>query len=122
MHAETEEGEHYLQACMDYIDQHLHEKILLDQLAAHVELNASYLSVLFKKETGLSVSDYILNRRLEVAENMLKNSDYSCSEISSFLAFGSQSHFTEAFRKKNGVTPKKFRDKEYKHHMGHRIR
>ncbi len=50
-------------------------------------------------------------------ENMLKNSDYSCSEISSFLAFNSQSHFTEAFRKKNGVTPKQFRDKEYKHHI-----
>ena len=39
------------------------------------------------------------------------------SEISSFLAFGSQSHFTEAFRKKNGVTPKQFRDREYRHHI-----
>ncbi|WP_196808080.1 AraC family transcriptional regulator [Butyrivibrio sp. AE3006] len=42
---------------------------------------------------------------------------YSCSEISSFLALGSQSHFTEAFRKKNGITPKQFRDREYKHHI-----
>ena len=33
------------------------------------------------------------------------------------LAFGSQSHFTEAFRKKNGVTPKQFRDREYRHHI-----
>lgn len=109
----------HISRCMDYIDQHLHEKILLDELAAHVELNTSYLSVLFKKETGIPVSDYILRRRLEVAENMLKNSDYSCSEISSFLAFGSQSHFTEAFRKKNGVTPKQFRNMEYKHHISH---
>ena len=91
----------HVSRCLDYIDQHLHEKILLDHLASHVELNTSYLSVLLKKETGHSVSDYILKRRLEVAENMLRNSDYSCSEISSFLAFNSQSHFTEAFRKKN---------------------
>ena len=109
----------HVSRCMDYIDQHLHEKILLDQLAAHVELNTSYLSVLFKKETGLSVSEYILRRRLEIAENMLKNSNYSCSEISNFLAFGSQSHFTEAFHKKNGITPKQFRDREYKHQISH---
>ena len=103
--------------CMDYIDRHLHERILLGQIAAYTGLNTSYLSALFKKETGLSLSGYILKRKLEVAENMLRNSAYSCSEISSFLAFNSQSHFTEAFRKKNGVTPKQFRDREYMHHI-----
>ena len=103
--------------CMDYIDRHLHERILLGQMAAYTGLNTSYLSALFKKETGLSLSGYILKRKLEVAENMLRNSAYSCSEISSFLAFNSQSHFTEAFRKKNGVTPKQFRDREYMHHI-----
>lgn len=107
----------HVSRCLDYIEQHLHEKILLEQLASHVGLNTSYLSVLFKKETGLSVSEYILKRRLDVSENMLKNSDYSCSEISSFLAFNSQSRFTEAFRQKNGITPKQFRDREYKHHI-----
>lgn len=107
----------HVSRCMDYIDRHLHERILLGQLAAHTGLNTSYLSSLFKKETGLSLSGYVLKRKLEVAENMLRNSEYSCSEISSFLAFNSQSHFTEAFRKKNGVTPKQFRDREYKHHI-----
>ena len=107
----------HVSRCMDYIDRHLHERILLDQLAAHTGLNTSYLSSLFKKETGISLSGYILKRKLEVAENMLRNSEYSCSEISSFLAFNSQSHFTEAFRKKNEITPKQFRDREYKHHI-----
>ena len=107
----------HVSLCMDYIDQHLHEKILLEQLADYTKLNPSYLSALFKKETNLSVSAYILKRRLEVAENMLKNTDYSCSEISSFLAFNSQSHFTEAFRRKNGITPKQFRNREYMNHF-----
>ena len=107
----------HVSLCMDYIDQHLHEKILLEQLADYTKLNPSYLSALFKKETNLSVSSYILKRRLEVAENMLKNTDYSCSEISSFLAFNSQSHFTEAFRRKNGITPKQFRNREYMNHF-----
>ena len=107
----------HVSLCMDYIDQHLHEKILLEQLADYTELNPSYLSALFKKETGQSVSAYILKRRLEAAENMLKNTDYSCSEISSFLAFNSQSHFTEAFRKKNGITPKQLRNREYMNHF-----
>ena len=107
----------HVSLCMDYIDQHLNEKISLEQLADYTELNPSYLSALFKKETGQSVSYYILKRRLEVAENMLKNTDYSCSEISSFLAFNSQSHFTEAFRRKNGITPKQFRNREYMNHF-----
>ena len=107
----------HISKCLDYIDQHLHEKILLTDLAGYTGLNLNYLSVLFKKETGMSVSGYILNRRLQVAENMLRYSEYSCAEISSFLAFHSQSHFIKAFRRKNGITPKKFRDLEYNQHF-----
>ncbi len=102
---------------MDYIDRHLHETIRLDEIADHLKLNPSYLSVLFKKETGYSVSDYIQNRKLQVAENMLKFSDYSIADIASFLDFSSQSYFTERFRKKNGMTPLQYRKKHYNRHI-----
>ncbi len=97
--------------CMDYIYNHLHEPIRIQTLAEQVDLNASYLSTLFKKEAGCSVSDYILLRKLEAARNMLKYSEYSYAEISAILAFSSQSHFCRIFKKETGYTPKEYRDR-----------
>lgn len=99
---------------MDYIYYHLNEKIHLQDLAKYVNLNSSYLSTLFKKETGLSVSDYILKRRMEAAKNMLQYSDYTYGDISVILAFSSQSHFIQVFKKQTGLTPKEYRSKFYR--------
>lgn len=97
--------------CMDYIYNHLHEPIRIQALAEQVDLNASYLSTLFKKEAGCSISDYILSKRMEAARNMLKYSEYSYAEISAILAFSSQSHFSRIFKKETGYTPKEYRDR-----------
>lgn len=97
--------------CMDYIYDHLYEQIRLVDLAEYVALNESYLSVLFKKETGKAVSEYIRDRRVEAAEEMLRYSDTSFSDIANILAFSSQSHFINVFRKATGLTPKEYRDR-----------
>ena len=95
--------------CMDYIYNHLHETIRVDTLAGMVGLNRSYLSTLFKKETGVSVSEYILSKRMEAARNMLRFSYDTYAEIAAILAFSSQSHFSRVFRAQTGYTPKAFR-------------
>lgn len=100
--------------CMEYIDLHLHLPVRVAELAGHVGLNPSYLSVLFKKETGLPISDYILERRVDTAKNMLRYSAYSASEISAILAFSSQSHFIRCFKKIVGVTPNDYRRYHYR--------
>ena len=56
--------------CLDYIHYHLHEKITVPILAEHVHLNPTYLSELFKRETGTAISQYITDKRMEAAENM----------------------------------------------------
>lgn len=94
--------------CIDYIYDNLHTRITVDTLAKHVNLTTSYLSRLFKKETGLTISDYIQGIKIETAQNMLIYSDYSPSQIASILAFPNQSYFTEVFHKRVGVTPKKY--------------
>lgn len=96
---------------VDYIRYHLNEKIRLKDLAEKVNLNPNYLSELFKKEMGETVSGYIMNQRIATARNMLKYSDYSYSEISAILAFASQSHFISAFSRKTGMTPREFRNR-----------
>lgn len=100
--------------CMDYIYNHLHETIRVETLSALVGLNRSYLSTLFKKETGISVSEYILSKRMEAAQNMLRFSDYTYAEISAILAFSSQSHFNRVFRAQTGYTPKAFRNRFFR--------
>lgn len=95
--------------CIDYIYEHLHTRITINDLSEYVNLNPSYLSRLFKKETGTTVSTYIQNKKIETAQNMLVYSDYTLSQISSILAFPSQSYFTEIFHKRTGMTPTKYR-------------
>lgn len=94
---------------IDYIYDHLHTRITIEELASHVNLNPSYLSRLFKKELGQSVSEYIQDKKIETAKNMLIYSDYSIAQISSILAFPSQSYFTKVFHTKTSMTPTSYR-------------
>ena len=95
--------------CVDYIFDHLHTRITVDELADEVGLNPAYLSRLFKREVGTSISEYIREKKIETAKNMLIYSEYSPGEIAMVLAFPSQSYFTEIFRKNTGITPAKYR-------------
>ena len=94
---------------INYIYEHLHTRITIQVLASVTNLSAPYLSRLFKKETGYSVSGYILGKKLETAKSMLASSDYSIAEISASLAFPSQSYFTNVLKKDCGMTPKEYR-------------
>ncbi|MBQ7432953.1 MAG: helix-turn-helix domain-containing protein [Lachnospiraceae bacterium] len=99
--------------CMDYIYSHIHERITVQDLAAHTDRSASYLSRVFKNELGISISDYIREKKLEKAQNLLRYSDYSFIEIANYLAFSSQSHFIQLFEKYYGITPRQYRNKYY---------
>jgi len=99
-------------SCIDYIYENLHTTIKVEKLADNIGLNPSYLSTLFKKETGLSISEYIRRKRVEAAGNMLIYTDFSLTEISEYLAFCSYSYFADTFRKYNGCTPREYRNKK----------
>ncbi len=97
-------------ACVEYIYNNLHKRIYIAELAKLTHLDRCYLSRLFKKETGMPVTEYVLSRKIEAAQNMLKYSEYSLSEIAFILCFPNQSYFTSVFKKRVGYTPKKYRD------------
>lgn len=100
--------------CLDYIYNNLHTKITLDKLAEVSNMSPTYISKLFHKEVGLTISDYIIKKRIEAAENMLKFSDHSCIEITECLCFSSESHFIQVFKKHTGYTPKRYREKFFR--------
>ena len=100
----------HVKRCADYIYEHLHETLTLQELARREGLNPSYLSKLFAKEVGIGVKDYIIKAKIDTAKNILRYSDFSILDISISLGYSSQSAFTAAFRKETGMTPKKYRD------------
>ncbi|WP_317334855.1 AraC family transcriptional regulator [Streptococcus orisratti] len=100
----------HIAACKDYIYCHIKERITVEQMAMEYGVSPSYLSRLFKKEVGVSVSSYVRGKKMEVAKDLLKFSDYSMIEIANHLSFSSQSHFIQQFKETVGITPKKYRD------------
>lgn len=107
-------------ACIDYIYDNLHSKITLDDLADITGLSAPYLSKLFHKETGVTIKQYILHKKVEAAENLLKFSDQPCSAISHYLGFGTESHFISVFKSCTKTTPKEYRDRFFRTRWGDR--
>ena len=101
---------------MDYVYDHLHERIDVRDVAEFVGVERSYLSKLFHKEVGQTISDYIMEKKLQTARNMLLYSDFSCTEISQYLAFASGSYFAKCFKDKYGATPKSYRRTNYRKH------
>lgn len=101
--------------CLSYIDTHLYEKITLQDLSDVTGKSTVYLSSRFKKELGKPLSDYILERKIEEAKQLLLFTDHSFQEISTLLNFTSQSHFTQRFKQITGQTPKGFRNMNFQY-------
>lgn len=101
--------------CLRYIDSHLYEKITLQDLREETGNSTVYISSRFKQELGCTISDYILERKIDEAKHLLLFTDYSFQEISTLLNFTSQSHFTQRFKQVCGQTPKQFRQKNFQY-------
>ncbi len=101
----------HINNCKEYIYAHIKERITIEDLSREYGVSTSYLSRLFKKETGISVSSYIRDQKIGIAKNLLRFSEYSIVEIAERLSFSDQSHFIQQFRESVGMTPKKYREK-----------
>lgn len=101
----------HVNRCKDYIFAHLHEKLTVQEIADALFLNPNYLSDLFKKQEGQTILQYILREKIRLAQNMLVYSDYTYSEIATYLGFSSQSHMGTQFKKFTGMTLREYRNK-----------
>ncbi len=85
--------------------------ISLESVGDILGINPSYLSVLFKKSTGINFVDYISDLRINAAKELLKDPLKPNSEIARNVGYESSSYFARAFKKKTGMTPTDFRKK-----------
>lgn len=102
--------------CMDYVEQHLQQPLTVELLAEELGLSPSYLSVLFKKETGVALSEHIRRKRIDTAKDLLQYTEFSCLDIAEYLCFSSDSHFSRVFRACTGQTPTEFRRRNFRMH------
>ena len=96
----------------DYINIHFCEDINRNSLAEIVYLDPDYLARLFKKETGYSLMNYIIKKRIETAKDLLINTNLSVNIISDKVGYGNYSYFTRLFKKETGVTPLDYRNRK----------
>jgi YesN/AraC family two-component response regulator len=94
---------------MQYIDSNLTKKISLIDIAEYVHVHPNYLSTVFKRKTGISLVEYINQRRLSEASYFVAHTGYDISDIASLYGFCNQGYFITKFQKYYGQTPQQFR-------------
>lgn len=98
-----------IQKAISYINENISENISLDAIAEYVYLSPSYFSRLFKKEMGVSFTDYLNKARVEESKKYLADIKLSMSDISNIIGFSDQSYYTKVFKKFEGLSPGQFR-------------
>jgi AraC family transcriptional regulator len=98
-----------LQRVLDFIEESLAFEIRLDDLAEVAIMSPHHFSELFRRSTGQSPHQYVVARRLERAQSLLRDTDFNILHIALAVGFADQSSFTKVFRRAVGVTPAAFR-------------
>lgn len=99
---------------LGYLHAHFHESISVSDAAAVAGYTPNYFNACFREQVGMPFGEYLRQMRLNYAENLLRSSAISVSEIAFEAGFGSLSHFSRSFRKKHGCSPL-----EYRHQVSH---
>lgn len=101
-------------SAIHYIKEHVNQPLQADDIAAQVNLSTSYFLKRFKTETGVGLSEFITQTKIEEACILLSYTDKSLTEISNYLYFSSQSYFQNVFKKVMGMTPGHYRNQKKK--------
>lgn len=91
-----------------YIKRNLHERLLVKDVAAALDLHPVYLSSLFKKDVGMDMARYIREEKLKEAKTLLLHTNHPISEISDMLGYSSPAYFATDFKKHYGCSPSRY--------------
>ncbi|CAG7616441.1 Regulator of RpoS [Paenibacillus solanacearum] len=92
-----------------YIEQHLSEDVTLQAISEHVRLHPTYISAMYKQETGENLSEYIYRFRMDKAAYLLRNTNAKIYEIAAQIGYQYTPYFTKLFKSYYGVSPQEYR-------------
>ncbi len=93
----------------DFIQAHLDQDLSLDQLAQQAGLSPYHFSRMFRQTTGESPHQFVLGRRIELARQLLTETDAALAQVALQSGFASQSHLSSVFKRRLGLTPRAYR-------------
>jgi Response regulator containing CheY-like receiver domain and AraC-type DNA-binding domain len=93
-----------------YISEHYSETITLEDISNIVHLNPVYFSIIFKKQCAMNFSEYLINYRLDIAKELLKDFDNNISEVANMVGYSDANYFSKLFKKIVGINPSQYRD------------
>lgn len=93
------------------VDTDLKEPLTLQYFSEKLEVNGSYLSNLFRRETGKTITQYVTDQRLKHAENLLRYTNKPVRSVAVEVGIGDAQYFSRLFRKKTGMKPTEYRRK-----------
>ncbi|MEK3720370.1 response regulator transcription factor [Paenibacillus sp. FSL H8-0034] len=95
--------------CQRFVYNHLDKKISLEDAATHLHLHPSYLSRLFKRETGENFVEYVTRIKMGKAKELLEITDKSIEEIADMLGYDNKNYFGKLFKAHTGTVPNGYR-------------
>ena len=105
----TSKEKNLVQNIIDYIDVYFAEPITLESLSAQYFISPDHLSHIVKKEIGISPINYLISRRIGESQRLLLNTLLPISTIATLVGYPNVNHFSNAFKKKLGISPGQFR-------------
>lgn len=97
-----------IERTLEYINNNLTADLTLESLASAANFNAIYFHKLFKASTGKTLHEYVEDQRIKKSINLLISTNMTLAKIAYECGFSSQSYFSYVFKKKNGLTPRKY--------------
>lgn len=99
-----------IQKAITYIDTDLTSNLSLSTISQALNISSSYLSTLFKKETGQTLTDYICQRRVNHAKHLLETTRLQVQTVAQHCGIMDVQYFSKIFKRITGKTPKEYRD------------
>ena len=106
------EAEGLYEQVNDYIQRNYSRKITLNDIAQELHANSSYLSRLYKKESGMNLFDVVLQKRIEKAKEYMEDTDRKIYEISQAVGFDDTGYFSRVFKKYSGMSPREYQNRK----------
>ncbi len=93
-----------------YIEKNINQRISLEDVSRDVNLAKEYVSSLFKKETGKTITEYINERKMTIAKSIIENDNLSLKKVAESLGYDNYSYFSRVFKKYYSISPIKRRN------------
>ena len=99
-----------IKKAVKYIDDNIKKTITLNEVSNHINLSSHYLSKLFKKEMEMNFTTYLTHKKIEIAKEMLLDSEIPIINIAIDLSYHHPNYFSKVFKKTVGITPTEYRE------------